>query len=167
MKHAQPFTISRDLQAPVDLLWAAQTEPEHLAQWMGPDGMNVIHTAHDFRAGGSYHYGLEAPDGTQMWGYQSFVEITPKTKIVLLQSFSDPDGNIAAHPMAPTWPKKMQATMTFESTGPKTSRITITWFPWEADQTAHDTFDMARAGMTQGFDGMFLKLDAHLAKMQA
>ena len=58
----------------------------------------------------------------------------------------------------------MQATMTFESTGPKSSRIT-TWFPWEADQTAHDTFDMARPGMTQGFDGTFAKLDAYLARL--
>lgn len=167
MKHAEPFTISREFKAPVDLLWAAQTEPRHLAHWMGPDGYKVIHTDHDFRAGGHYHYGLEGPDGVQMWGYQKFVEVTPKTRLVLLQSFSDPDGNIAAHPMAPTWPKKMQATMTFEATSAKTSRITITWFPWEADQSAHDTFDMARAGMTQGFDGTFAKLDAYLASLQS
>ena len=167
MKHAQAFTISREFKAPVDLLWAAQTEPDHLAHWMGPDGMKVIHTDHDFRAGGHYHYGLEAPDGGQMWGYQSFVEITPKTRIVLLQSFSNAVGDIAAHPMAPSWPKKMQATMTFEAVSPRTSRITIPWFPWEADQPAHDTFDMARPGMTQGFDGMFAKLDAYLAELQA
>ena len=167
MKNAPPFTISREFKAPVDLLWAAQTEPEHLAHWMGPDGMKVIHTDHDFRAGGHYHYGLEAPDGAQMWGYQSFVEITPKTRIVLLQSFSNAAGDITAHPMAPTWPKKMQATMTFEAVSPKASRITITWFPWEADQPAHDTFDMARPGMTQGFDGMFAKLGVYLAELQA
>ncbi len=167
MTDAAPFTISRDLQAPVDLLWAAQTEPAHLAHWMGPEGFKVIHGAHDFRSGGDYHYGLEGPDGLQMWGYQTFVEVTPRTRIVLLQSFSNPEGEIASHPMAPTWPKRMQATMTFESTGPETSRITITWSPWEADQTAHDTFDMARAGMTQGFEGTFRKLEAYLARLQA
>lgn len=166
MKEAQPFSISRAFKAPVDLLWAAQTEPRHLANWMGPDGFKVIHTDQDFRAGGRYHYGLEGPDGSQMWGLQQYVEISPKTRIVLLQSFSDAQGNIAAHPMAPAWPRKMKATMTFESLGAKESRITITWFPWEADQAAHDTFDMARPGMTQGFEGTFAKLDAYLATLQ-
>ena len=167
MKEAQAFTISRDLKAPVDLLWAAQTEPQHLARWMGPDGFKVIHTDQDFREGGKYHYGLEGPDGSQMWGLQQYVEITPKSRIVLLQSFSNAAGEIAAHPMAPSWPRKMKATMEFQATGEKTSRITITWFPWEADQAAHDTFDMARAGMTQGFEGTFQKLEAYLAKLQA
>lgn len=167
MKEAQPFSISRDLKAPVELLWAAQTEPKHLAHWMGPEGYKVIHTDHDFREGGRYHYGLEGPDGSQMWGLQRFLEIRPTSRLVLLQSFSNPKGEIAAHPMAPSWPKSMKATMSFESTGPKTSRITITWFPWEADQAAHDTFDMARPGMTQGFEGTFQKLEAYLATLQA
>ena len=134
---------------------------------MGPDRDKVIHTDHDFRHGGHCHPGLEGSDGVQMWGCQSFVEVTPKTKVGFLQGFSNEKREIAAHPMAPAWPKKMQATMTFEATSPQTSRITITWFPWKAAQTAHDTATMARPGLTQGFDGPFAKRDGCLAELQS
>ncbi len=41
----------------------------------------------DFRVGGTYHYGLEGPDGTQMWGKQVFREIVPNERLTFIQSF--------------------------------------------------------------------------------
>lgn len=166
MTDATAFTTTRDFNAPLDLLWEVHASPEHIARWMGPQGFKMLHNAHDFREGGQYHYGMEAPDGSQMWGLQTFLEIVPKQRIVVLQSFSDAEGNIALHPMAPTMPPRMKSTATFSSTGPKTSRLTIHFTPWEASQEQQDTFAMARSGMTTGFEGMFVKIDEYLASLQ-
>lgn len=115
----QPFTTSRELAAPRDLVYQVHTQPDHLNRWMGPDGFDSIKSDMDLRAGGTHHYGLQGPGGMQMWGKQEFLQVEPGRKLVYLQSFSDADGGIARHPMAPTWPERMHATTTFEDAGPR------------------------------------------------
>ncbi len=53
----------------------------------------------------------------------------------------------------------MLATTTFENIDNKT-KVTITWQPWNSDDNS--TFDSARDGMTQGFNGTFSNLEAYL-----
>ena len=166
MFEAAPFTISRDLRAPRQLVWAVQTDSKHLANWLSPDGFKTIHADMDFRVGGSYHYGLEGPGGLQMWGLQRFLEIAPEERIVLIQSFSDKDRNPARHPMAPDWPQDMLATTAFADLGPGMTRLSITWAPHKSDEAGNRIFDAGRAGMTGGFGGTFVKLEAYLAKLQ-
>jgi len=125
MFDAAPFIISRDLNAPRKLVYAVQTDPKHLANWLSPEGFKNIHTDMDFRVGGFYHYGLEGPGGMQMWGLQKYLEIVPEEKIVLIQSFSDKDRNLTRHPMAPDWPLEMLATTTFADLGAGKTRLTI------------------------------------------
>lgn len=161
MPQAAPFTISRVFNAPRKLFWEIQTDPKHLAKYMG-EGWDS--KTHDFRVGGIHHYVMGAP-GQQMWGKQTFKEIVPMEKLVLIQSFSDPEGGITAHPMAPAWPKEILATMTYEDAGPNKTKMTVTWTPYNADDAANATFDGARTSMTGGFTGMFETLDAYLAKL--
>lgn len=66
--------------------------------------------------------------------------------------------------MAPTWPKYMHVTTTFEDAEGGT-RVTINWLPHESDDIGLQTFDAARAGMEMGFAGTFAKLDAYLKKL--
>ena len=61
----------------------------------------------------------------------------------------------------------MLATTTFEDAGPGRTRLTSSWQPHNADEASIATFDGARAGMDQGFGGMFVKLEAYLAQVQA
>ena len=167
MFEAAPFTISRDLNAPLALVWAVQTDAKHLAKWLSPEGFKSIHADIDFRVDGFYHYGLEGPGGMQMWGLQRFLEIVLEEKIVLIQSFSDKDRNVTRHPMSPDWPKEMLATTTFEDIGPGKTRLTISWKPHLSDEAGNHTFDAGRAGMTGGFTGTFVKLEEYLATLQA
>lgn len=167
MTDAAPFTISREFDAPVALLFSVNSDPKHLANWLSPEGFKSIHTDLDFRVGGRYHYGLEGPGGMQMWGLQRYLEIVPGKKIVLIQSFSDKDGGLTRHPMAPAWPLEMLSTTTFEELGPRKSRITISWRPHNSDEAGEKTFDAGRAGMNGGFTGTFKKLEAYLAQLQA
>jgi uncharacterized protein YndB with AHSA1/START domain len=166
MTDRTPFSISRTFKAPRALLFKVQTQPEHLAHWLSPEGFVNIHTAMDFRVGGSYHYGLRGPDGSEMWGKQVYREIVPNEKLVLIQSFSDKDGGLTRHPMAATWPLELLATTTFEDAGPGETKLTITWQPHNSDAAGEATFYGAKDGMTQGFNGTFAKLEAYLAKIQ-
>ena len=165
MPQAAPFTISRVLAAPRELVYQISTEPAHLAKWLSPEGFNNIHAAMDLREGGSYHYGLEGPNGMQMWGKQSFRKIEPNQSLTYLQSFSDKDGGVTRHPMVSTWPLQMLATTTFEDAGPGETRMTISWQPHESDDIGNATFDSARAGMEGGFGGSFAKLESYLAEL--
>src|SRR5262249_12820696 len=57
------FVISRVFDAPRELVWKCFTEPERMKEWWGPKGFTVIASKMDFRVGGTYHYGLKAPNG--------------------------------------------------------------------------------------------------------
>ena len=167
MSVPEPFTTSRVFGAPRALVFEVHQKPEHLERWMGPAGFETIHTELDFRPGGSYHYGIDGPGGMQMWGLQSFLEIVPNEKTVLIQSFSDKDRGLARHPMAATWPLEMLATTTFEDAGEGKTEVTVSWQPHRSDDAGHATFEAARAGMVQGFAGTFDKLAAYLAELTA
>ena len=124
-----PFSISRVLNAPRDLVFKVHTHAEHLQKWMSPEGFKAIHASMDFRVGGTYHYGLEGPNGMQMWGKQVFREIVPNERLTYIQSFSDKDGGNTRHPMSQTWPLEMLATTTFEDIDEASTKVTITWQP--------------------------------------
>lgn len=167
MTQAAPFSISRVFSAPRSLVYEVHTKPEHLAHWMGPAGFETISCTLDFRVGGQYHYGIRGPNGMEMWGRQTYQEIVPGERLVYLQSFSTPEGGVSRHPMSPTWPLEMLATITFEDVGPGQTRVTVSWHPHDSDAEGNATFDAARAGMTGGFTGTFAKLDEYLAVLGA
>ncbi len=158
MPQVEPFIISRVFNAPRKLLWEVQTSPQHLAKFMGEGWDSKVH---DFKVGGIHHY-VMGVGAHQMWGKQTFLEIVPMEKLVLIQSFSDPEGGIGAHPMAPTWPKEMLATTTFQDEGPNKCKMTVTWLPHNSDDAGNATFDGARAGMSGGFGNSFDTLDSYL-----
>jgi len=165
MTQIQPYSISREFKAPRALVYQVSTDPAHIAKWYGPAGAVVIHSKMDLRPGGSYHYGLRMPDGMEMWGKQVYREIVAPEKLVYIQSFSDKDGGVTRHPMSATWPLEMLATTTFDDLGGKLTKMTVSWLPFNADDTAIDTFDAARPGMDQGFEGMFASLEAYLGTL--
>ena len=167
MNPIEPFVIAREFHAPRKLLWQVQTQAEHLQQWLSPEGFHTIHAEMDFRVGGRYFYGIEGPNQLQMWGMQQFLEITSERKIVHLQSFSNKEGGLGRHPMAPTWPAYMHVTATYEDSGDGCTAYTLTWQPHESDEAGIAAFDSARAGMQAGFAGTFKKLDAYLVELQA
>lgn len=166
MQTVEPFVITRNFRAPRALLWQVQTRAEHLKNWLSPEGFHTIHADMDFRVGGRYFYGIEGPNELQMWGMQQFLEIFHEKKTVHLQSFSDKDGGLGRHPMAPTWPAYMHVTANYEDC-PEGTMYSISWQPHESDEVGISTFDGARTGMQAGFAGTFAKLDAYLSKLQA
>jgi uncharacterized protein YndB with AHSA1/START domain len=163
----EPFVISRVLAAPRDLVWKVFTEPEHMKQWWGPKGFTVIASNMDLRPGGTYHYGMKAPDGSPIWGKFIFREIAPPERMVFISSFSDEAGGITRHPMAPKWPLQMLSTFTFEDVGDGKTRFTVSWRAYNATDEEMEIFNSSHPSMQQGWSGTMENLEAYLAKLTA
>jgi len=157
------FVISRVFDAPRDLVWKAFTEPECMKQWWGPKGFTVIASKMDLRPGGTYHYGMKAPNGSAMWGKFVFREIVAPERMVFINSFSDEAGGVTRHPGSALWPLEMLSTFTFEEQGGKT-KVTIRWAPHNATDEERKTFDAGHDSMRQGWGGTMDQLAAYLAK---
>jgi len=156
------FVISRTFNAPLARVWKAWTEPEQMAQWWGPKGFTADVKTLDLKPGGLFHYRMQSPQGQEMWGRMVFREIVPKERLVFINSFSDPQGGLTRHPMAPEWPLQMHTTITFAEENGKTT-VTVEWLPYEATETECETFDKGRDSMQAGWTGTFEKLEDHLA----
>jgi uncharacterized protein YndB with AHSA1/START domain len=161
---SKDFVISRVLNAPRDLVWQCFTDPQRMKQWWGPKGFKVIASKMDLRVGGTYHYGMESPDGKPMWGLFTYREVVPQQRLVFVNSFSDEAGGITRHPMAPTWPLQMLSTFTFEDAGDGKTKFTVRWAPLNPTPEERATFDAGHASMTGGWSGTMEQLEAYLAK---
>ena len=158
------FVISRVLDAPRELVWKAFTEPERMKQWWGPKGFTVIASKMDLRPGGTYHYGMKAPDGSAMWGKMAFREIAPPERMVLINSFSDEAGGTTRHPLHLSWPLEMHSVFTFEEQPDGKTKLTIRWSAYNATEEEQETFDTNHDSMRQGWGGTLDQLAAYLAR---
>lgn len=77
------FTITRTLNAPLELVWRAWTEDAELAQWLRPFGVSTDSVSFDVRVGGQYAYtmtndetGEEYPTGG------TYLEVDPMDRLV-------------------------------------------------------------------------------------
>jgi uncharacterized protein YndB with AHSA1/START domain len=161
------FVISRVFDAPRDLVWKCFTDPERMKQWWGPKGFSVIASKMDLRPGGTYHYGMKAPNGATMWGKFVYRQVTPPERMVFINSFSDEAGGITRHPMSPTWPLEMLSTFTFDEEPGGKTKVTIRWalLP-DATEEERKTFDAGHDGMRMGWGGTMDMLEAYLAENQ-
>jgi uncharacterized protein YndB with AHSA1/START domain len=158
------FVISRVFDAPRELVWKCFTDVEHMKQWWGPKVAVVTQAKMDLRPGGMFHYRLEMSDGTPVWGKMIYREITPRDRIVFINSFSDEAGGTTHHPMAPTWPLEMYSVFTFEDAPGGKTKFTVRWSPHNASEEERKTFDDGHDSMRQGWGGTLDKLAGHLAK---
>jgi len=120
---AEEVTIARIFDAPRDLVWEAWTEPEHCMRWWGPKGFTAPVWKADFRPGGEYLGCMRSPEGKDYWSKGVFREIIPPERIVMTDSFADPQGNIVQasyYGMSGDWPIEMLITVTFEEQDGKT-----------------------------------------------
>ncbi|HEU4553871.1 MAG TPA: SRPBCC family protein [Chitinophaga sp.] len=139
--------LSRTLNAPIALVWEVWTQPEHIANWWGPNGFTNTITTMDVKAGGEWNLVMHGPDGTDYDNKSIFREIIPYKKIVY------------EHTSYP----HIIATIEFEARGEQTF---LTW---------HMLFDSAATfmevvkthGADKGQQENVEKLNAYLAQLKA
>ena len=84
--------IVREFDAPRDKVFRAHTEPDLIAQWLGPRNLTMTIDHFDCRTGGSYRY-IHSRDGEDYGFHGSFHEVRPNELIVQTFTFEGmPDG---------------------------------------------------------------------------
>ena len=96
MTGTKDVRIERIFNAPIDLIWAMWTEPEHFANWYGPVGAKIPKADMDVRVGGRRHIAMamDTPRGPmEMFFVGEYREVDPKTRLVYTEAMADADGN--------------------------------------------------------------------------
>jgi uncharacterized protein YndB with AHSA1/START domain/pimeloyl-ACP methyl ester carboxylesterase len=74
--------IWRVLDAPVELVWEVWTNPEHIAQWWGPNGFTNTIELMEVKPEGEWKLVMHGPDGTDYKNRSVFREVVPLKRIV-------------------------------------------------------------------------------------
>jgi uncharacterized protein YndB with AHSA1/START domain len=93
-KETKTVDITKEFDAPQDLVWDAYTKQELLDQWWAPKPMTSRTKAMEFKEGGRRFYAMVSPDGQERWSVQKYTSITPKTNFKFFNAFSDEDENL-------------------------------------------------------------------------
>jgi uncharacterized protein YndB with AHSA1/START domain len=157
------FILTREIDAPRELVWRAWTECEHLMHWWGPAGFTMRQCTIEVRPGGLFHYRMTGPDGQEMWGRWVIREATRPERLVFVNSFSDDQANIVPVPFADDWPAEILSTVTFSERGGRT-RLEMHGIAINATEAQRKTFADNFDSMHSGWGGSLDQLAEHLAE---
>ena len=93
-KSAKTVLITKEFDAPRDMVWDAYTKAELLDQWWAPKPMKSRTKVMEFREGGRRFYAMVSPDGQERWAVQQYKSITPKSNFKFFNAFSDENENL-------------------------------------------------------------------------
>jgi uncharacterized protein YndB with AHSA1/START domain len=159
------FVISRVFDGPRDRLWWTLTDIEAMKHWWPPVGFTMFTGNLDLRAGGSFHGGIKSFEGYKMWGKFVYQEIVPPVRLVFINSFSNAAGEIARHPIMPTWPLETLATLILDEEADGKTKVTVRWVPHNASDLERKTFDAGHVGLKATWNGIFDRIASHIAKV--
>jgi uncharacterized protein YndB with AHSA1/START domain len=86
------LTIRRTFDAPRTLVFAAWTEPAHLAQWSCPRGFTFTENSGELRVGGAFSARMRSPAGTDHRLRGVYREIVPPERLVFTHCWLDASG---------------------------------------------------------------------------
>jgi len=76
------LVLTRLINAPRELVFAAFTDPRHVRQWWGPRDFPATHVELDARVGGRWRNCLTSVDGRELWQHGVFREVVPPSRLV-------------------------------------------------------------------------------------
>jgi uncharacterized protein YndB with AHSA1/START domain len=76
------IVLTREFDAPIDLVFDVFTKEEHVRKTFAPFGEEVTVCSIDLRVGGNYHYVMVTKDGIDCSFRGTFLEIEPPTRTV-------------------------------------------------------------------------------------
>jgi uncharacterized protein YndB with AHSA1/START domain len=150
------LVFNRVFDAPVERVWKAWTDPEHVRRWWGPTGFTCPVAKMDFRVGGVSLVCMRAPKefgGQDMYSIWTYTKIAPPREIEYLHHFADKDGNrIAPATMGlpPDMPDEVRNLVSFKVVGGNKTELTVTEYDWPVGQM----MEMSQKGMEQCLDKM-------------
>lgn len=148
--HASSIVAVREFDAPRDLVFAAWTDPKHLAQWWGPNSFTTTTSHFDMRSGGVWRFVMHGPDGRDYRNRITYEVVTPPARIVYRH-----DGGDDVEPV------QFETTVDFEDLGGRT-RLTMRMdFP----STAERDRIIKAYGADEGLAQTLARLGEHVAAL--
>ncbi len=106
--------IHKDIEAPVEQVFKAWTQPELMKRWFAPGDMTVPHAAVDLRVGGSYEVHMHDPkENSDHIVSGTYEEIIDNQKLVFNWMWKD-------------GVDRTQVTIEFQSQGDNKTQVTLT-----------------------------------------
>ena len=144
------ITITREFDAPRDLVFRAHVDPELLVQWLGPRDLTTTIDRYDTRDGGTWRYVQKDADGNE-YGFHGVFHGTPSPEaIVQTFEFEGVPGHV------------MLDTTTLEQRDGRTLMRTVSSF-----QSVEDRDGMIASGMEHGVRDSGDRLEELLARQLA
>ena len=147
----QELFITREFDAPRELVFKAHIDPELYVQWLGPHGYEMILETFEPHSGGRYRYIHKNKDGNEFGFHGVFHEISEE---LMVQTFEFEGLPERGHVILDT--------MKLEELPGNGTRITIQ----SVYQSVSDRDGMVQAGMEKGLNEGYERLDEILEKMQ-
>ena len=147
----QELFITREFDAPRELVFRAYTEPEIYAQWLGPNGLTTTFDVFEPVSGGKYRFIQKDQDGNEFSFHGVTHEVLAPERIIGTFEF---DG-------LPEMGHVVLETTRFEALPGNRTRITSQ----SVFQSVADRDGMVQSGMEQGVVEGYERLDEILAKM--
>ena len=140
--------MTREFEAPRDLIFRAHNDPQLLTQWLGPRNMAMTIDLYEGRDGGRWHFTHKDPDGNE-FGFRGVFHGDPSIDgIVRTFEFEGAPGNVSLE------------TATFEDRGGKTL---LTMNAVYQSVEARDA--MIESGMEDGVNQSMERLDELVARL--
>lgn len=149
----EDLVVKRIIDAPLDMVWKAWTDPKQVMRWWGPKYYTSPSCKIDLREGGKYIFCMRAPEdqgGQDSYTSGTYTKIVPMELLEFTQGLSDEDGNPidpASLGMPPDFPRQIRTTVAFKAKGDMTE-LTITEYAWPVGQM----YVFSLAGMHQSID---------------
>ena len=147
----QELFITREFDAPRELVYKAHIDPNLYVQWLGPRGYEMILETFEPRSGGRYRYIHKDKDGNEFGFHGVFHEISEE---LLIQTFEFEGLPERGHVILDT--------MRLEELPGNRTRATIQ----SVYQSVSDRDGMVQSGMEHGVNDGYERLDELLVKMQ-
>lgn len=154
-KEKNTITVRREFLAGQQLVWDCYTKQELLDQWFAPKPLTTKTKSMDFSEGGHWHYAMIEPNGTEYWGFTSFLEIKPIDYYTSTDAFSNEKGEINTELPQAKW------LVSFSSKGENAVVETIVTYNSLADLEA-----VIQMGMKDGLTATLEKLDELLLTLK-
>jgi uncharacterized protein YndB with AHSA1/START domain len=144
------LTMTRVLDAPRGLVFAAFTEPEHLVRWFGSRENKLAVCEVDLRVGGQARFLWRFADGSEMGITDTYREIAAPDRIVYTERFDEPYAEVMGG-------ETVNTLVLTESDGKTTMSITTLYASQEARDGAIATG--MEDGASESFDLLAELLD--------
>lgn len=145
----QELFITREFDAPRELVFKAHTDPKLFAQWIGPHGLTTTLETFEPVSGGKWRFTQKDKDGNEFGFHGVFHEVSPERVIQTFEFDGLPEsGHVNLE------------TMTLEDLPNGRTRLAAQ----SVFQTVSDRDGMVQAGMEHGVKEGYERLDEILAK---